>query len=288
MITERAPAKVNLTLKILGRRADGYHELASLVAFANDAYDVVTLDCTKPAAVTLGGPFAQAIQGPNIAQTAIERLLFAQPRLSLGAIHIEKNLPVAAGVGGGSANAGAVLRLVRRANPSLVGDIDWHSIAAGLGADVPVCFLNETALMTGTGEKLTALGERPRLNAVLINPQAPVPEDKTAQVFRRLNAPQLAKQFAPPRHLPSSPNNAELLAYMKNQGNDLEPAARQVVPKIANVLAALKEAPACQYASLSGAGPTCFGIFNDNQAALAAAREIGANHPDWWVTPTVL
>lgn len=191
VITQRARAKLNLTLRILGRRPDGYHEVDSLIAFADDIYDIVTLDPSKPTRVTLSGPFAGAIVGPNLVETALHRLTAAEPGLKVGAVHIEKHLPVAAGIGGGSADAAAVLRAVRTANPSFADAVDWMEIAAGLGADVPVCFLDRTCHVTGFGERLVELPRLPALPAVLANPLADVPSDKTAQVFGRLAAPPL-------------------------------------------------------------------------------------------------
>ena len=137
MIQERARAKVNLTLRVLGRRPDGYHEIDSLIAFADDAFDLVTLDPGKPVGVSLSGPFATRIPGENIAATALRRLAEAEPRLQLGAVHIEKRLPVAAGIGGGSANAAAVMRAVASANPDLVGNIDWIALPPVLAPTCP-------------------------------------------------------------------------------------------------------------------------------------------------------
>ncbi len=284
MITERARAKVNLTLKILGRRADGYHQLESLVAFADGAHDIITLDLTQPSGLKVSGPFAPAIVGDNIVQIAIDRLRTAEPDLNLGFVHIEKNLPVAAGIGGGSANAGALLRAIKRANPEIATTIDWLDIAKSLGADVPVCFQNQTTWMTGLGDELTPVFGLPKLPALLVNPLAPVPTDKTAQVFRRLAAPPLShatKTIAPAHQIEAS----RLLSFLEEYGNDLEAAASDVVPEIATVLTALRASPGCRYAALSGAGPTCFGIFEDADQAAAVIRSA---HPDWWTRPTTL
>src|SRR5690606_18933100 len=146
IITELARAKVNLTLRVLGRRPDGYHELESLVSFA-DIGDTVTLTVGAAPEVTVTGAFAMDIAGGNLVEAAMQRLARAEPRLRLGAIEIEKSLPVAAGLGGGSADAAAALRAVRRANPEIADAFDWHGFAARLGADVPVCFADAPALM---------------------------------------------------------------------------------------------------------------------------------------------
>jgi 4-diphosphocytidyl-2-C-methyl-D-erythritol kinase len=179
LIQEHARAKVNLTLEVLGRRPDGYHELASLVAFA-DVGDVITLVPGGAAGgplvggpphqahgVTVSGPFAgaltNALAGPNLIATTLQRLREACPGLRLGTVHLEKRLPVAAGIGGGSADAAAVLRAVQRANPTLAAAVPWDDIAASLGADVPVCVAQRTTWMTGTGDLLSPLSMPRRL-----------------------------------------------------------------------------------------------------------------------------
>ncbi len=149
---EFAPAKINLTLRVLGRRPDGYHELESLVAFA-DVGDWVTLDVSKPVGVTTSGPFAGSIAGANLVEVALRRLVIEAPQLRLGSVHLEKNLPVAAGIGGGSADAAAVIRAVKRANAEQVETLDWNAFALRLGADVPVCLISRAAWMTGDRRK---------------------------------------------------------------------------------------------------------------------------------------
>jgi 4-diphosphocytidyl-2-C-methyl-D-erythritol kinase len=191
VLTEFARPKVNLTLKVLGRRADGYHELESLVVFASGIADTLTLTPGAPVEVRVSGPFAAAIIGQNLVERALDRLGAIEPRLVLGSIDLQKNVPVGAGLGGGSSDAAAVLRLARRANPDLAETVDWHAVAAGLGADVPVCLDDRAALVRGIGENLTPLPELPRLPAVLVNALSEVPAAKTAEVFRRLGAPLL-------------------------------------------------------------------------------------------------
>jgi 4-diphosphocytidyl-2-C-methyl-D-erythritol kinase len=142
--TEGASAKINLTLEVRGRRKDGYHEIESLVAFA-DIGDSVILDTSGKTGVKMSGPFAQHIAGENLADVALQRLAAAEPRLALGTVMLEKRLPVASGIGGGSADAAAVLRAVRRANPGFETAVDWQGIALTLGADVPVCLGNRAA-----------------------------------------------------------------------------------------------------------------------------------------------
>ncbi len=286
-ITERAAAKINLTLKVRGRRPDGYHELESLVAFAADVGDVVHLVPGDAAGVRVSGPFAGAIVGTNLIETALARLAAAEPRLMLGAVALEKRLPVAAGIGGGSADAAALLRAVARANPGLAAAVDWLAIAASLGADVPVCFGAGAAFVRGMGERIAAVPDLPPLYAVLVNPLVGVPPDKTASVFARLNAAPLADALtaaAPPRFGTSE----DLLGYMRAEGNDLTAAATAVMPAIAQIRAALAALPECRLVALSGAGPTCFGIFATADQSAAAAASLRQSRPDWWIAATVI
>ena len=189
VLTNFARPKVNLTLKVLGRRPDGYHELESLVVFAAGIADKLTLTPGAPVGVRAFGPFAEAIAGENLAAAALRRLGETEPRLVLGSIELEKVVPVSAGLGGGSSDAAAVLRLVRRANPDLARVVDWLALAATLGADVPVCFEDRAALVSGIGERVRPLADCPRVPAVLVNPMTEVPAAKTAEVFRQLGAP---------------------------------------------------------------------------------------------------
>lgn len=283
VLVEIARPKVNLTLRILGRRADGYHALASLVAFAAGMTDRVTLDCRRARGVTVIGPFASSITDTNLLETTLDLVAAADPDVRLGHVTLEKNLPVAAGIGGGSADAGALLRALLRANVMRAASIDWQAISLRLGADVPVCLFNRAAWMTGIGERITAMEELPRLDAILVNPLAEVPNDKTAQVFRALAAPLLSEADKMPPAPPIA--SREALIDLINGGNDLEAAAKHVVPSIGEVLSTLRATPGCRVAAMSGAGPTCFGIFDD---AHAAAASLAMRHPKWWIAPVVL
>ena len=318
---EIARAKINLTLTVLGRRPDGYHDLESLVTFAGIG-DLLALHPGPDCRVTTSGPFAADIEGPNLLERALTLLRELDPALLLGAVELEKNLPVAAGLGGGSADAAALLRAVRAANPDRAGGIDWHALAARLGADVPVCLAGEPALIRGVGDRIEPLAPAhrlPPLAAVLVNPRVPLP---TAQVFRALAAsspslrpsrgegrgegqPQMPEQASAthPNPLPagewgegtravtgvaSFPDLETLIAYMRARGNDLEPPAISLQPVIADVKAALATQPGCRLAAMSGSGPTCFGIFGDEASAARAAGVLGRAHPAWWIVPTRL
>jgi 4-diphosphocytidyl-2-C-methyl-D-erythritol kinase len=289
-LRELARAKVNLTLTVLGRRPDGYHDIESLVAFARIG-DGVVLHPGADCRVTTSGPFAADIEGPNLLERALGLLRGLDPGLRLGIVELDKTLPVAAGLGGGSADAAALLRAVRRANPERADGIDWHGLAARLGADVPVCLAGVPALIRGIGDRIEPLGPAhplPPLACVLVNPRLPL---STAHVFRALAASSSSPRLrgeeasAPPGPFPDL---QALLAYMRARGNDLEPPAIAQLPVIADVEAALGAAPGCLFAAMSGSGPTCFGLFADDTAAASAAGALALAHPAWWIAQTRL
>jgi 4-diphosphocytidyl-2-C-methyl-D-erythritol kinase len=282
---EIARAKLNLALKVLGRRPDGYHEIESLVAFA-EIGDRVALTPGQDCRVATSGPFARDIDGPNLLDKALSLLREHDANLRLGSVLLEKNLPVAAGLGGGSADAAALLRAVRRANPERAGAIVWHALAARLGADVPVCLAGTPALISGIGDKVESLGSAHRLPpmaVVLVNPRLPLP---TAQVYRALAAGPTSLD-SPPSALPRSFSDlASLVDAVRFHGNDLERPAISLLPAIADLKAALGAQPGCRIAAMSGSGPTCFGIFADEAGARNAAGALTRAYPRWWVVAT--
>ncbi len=293
-IDEPAPAKVNLTLRVLGRRPDGYHLLESLVVFAETG-DRLTLTPGPDISFSITGPFATAIgplpQGANLVERAIEAARRAAPGLRLGAFTLHKALPVAAGLGGGSADAAAALRAIARANPEDARRIDWQAIARTLGADVPVCLAGRPAMMRGIGEMLSPLPSLPSLPALLVNPGVPL---STRAVFEALNAPPAPAERAGER--PSGgaavvlalSTFAQVLTHILPRGNDLEETAARLCPPVSAVLHALRASAGCRLARLSGSGPTCFGLFENAAAASEAGTRIAAAHPDWWVCATGL
>ncbi|MBL8564762.1 MAG: 4-(cytidine 5'-diphospho)-2-C-methyl-D-erythritol kinase [Hyphomicrobiaceae bacterium] len=289
IVVEYARPKVNLTLAIRGRRGDGYHELASLVAFASGGpTDRIELDTAAPSGIRVEGPFASAIVGENLLQRVLDRVAPHLGGRSPGTVTLDKNLPVAAGVGGGSADAAALLRALRRAFPDLATTIDWQALALSLGADVPVCLAGTTTWMTGIGETLAPVTGMPALAGVLVNPCVAVPPDKTARVFRILAAPALSNDTpitAAPR---TEANPARQIAELSRFENALTAAAAQVVPQIGGVLTALADCEGCRLARLSGAGPTAFGLFDDATSAENAAVALQRSHPGWWVAATTL
>jgi 4-diphosphocytidyl-2-C-methyl-D-erythritol kinase len=276
-----ACAKVNLTLEILGRRPDGYHQLESLAAFTRFG-DGLEYDAAKPFSLDVSGPFASVIEGGNLIAKAAA--LYADPADPSGAFRLDKQIPVAAGLGGGSADAAAALRLLAGLPPDARGRSALLPLAAKLGADVPVCLFSKPAIMTGIGENLRFLTAFPAIPILLVNPRRPL---STAAVFRELRA-------GP--HLPNIGDNCPnelanieaVLAYMSARGNDLEAPARRLLPAIGLVLGALESCPGALVARLSGSGPTCFALFRRESEAEAAARHVSASHPGWWVKATTL
>jgi 4-diphosphocytidyl-2-C-methyl-D-erythritol kinase len=276
---EKAPAKVNLTLRVLGRRADGYHDIESLVAFAGvgDA-----LNFTPGSALTLAvrGPTAPAAGevADNLVLKAARALAGEVEGLALGHFDLSKRLPVAAGLGGGSADAAAALRLLARANGIAADDPRLLQAARATGADVPVCLDPRPRLMRGIGDVLSAPLELPRLFAVLVNPGVAV---STREVFAGLRLPPTAPPATPV-------DSAALMAEITSGCNDLEGPAIEREPAIADVLAVLGKLPGCRLARMSGSGATCFGLFGSTAAASAAARSLRVGYPGWWVRATVL
>ena len=275
MITAFAPAKINLSLHVTGYREDGYHLLDSLVVFA-DIGDHLILREAETRRLIVTGPFAEGVPtGPeNLIWKAVD---WFDPTLQLD-VSLEKNLPHAAGIGSGSADAGAVIRALREWQPGGHRNTDLLR----LGADIPVCTLSETSRMGGIGGDLEPMPQFPPLPAVLINPKLPVP---TGPVFAGLARKDNAPMTRPDYGLGDRPG---FLDWLSRQRNDLEGPARTVAPGIDTVLTALRAQDACILARMSGSGATCFGLFDDLETALRAAKQIAADHPDWWVQSTTL
>lgn len=263
MLREPAPAKVNLYLHIVGRRADGLHLLESLVAFA-DAGDVLYAEPADGLSLEITGPFAGALAGEadNLALRAARALAPGRgARLVL-----EKNLPVAAGLGGGSADAAAALRLLSR----LWGvEADLEALAAGLGADAPVCLAGRTSGVAGIGERLTPLPDWPVPPLLLANPGAALP---TPQVFGARRGPFRASRPWP-----------QTAADLAGCANDLTEAAISLAPAVGDVLDALAALEGASFARMSGSGATCFAAFDDGAARDRAREALRDSYPDWWI-----
>jgi 4-diphosphocytidyl-2-C-methyl-D-erythritol kinase len=328
MLTARAPAKINLTLSVTGRRADGYHLLHSLVAFAGVG-DGLSLLPGPGLSLTIAGPHGAGLapDGDNLVLRAARNLMGLRPELAAGAFHLTKRLPVASGIGGGSADAAAALRLLARLNGRAPDDPALMEAARGTGADVPVCLAGRARIMAGIGDELGPPLRLPKLFAVLVNPRVAV---ATAQVFAELGmakgdhsrerptftAPHPEEPFQgngvskdglehrslldghPSRRRFAAPQDEDLSGrgrggigiaeWLASRHNDLEPPAIRLAPIIADVLASLRSQPGCTLARMSGSGATCFGLFADCTVAADAARTLKRLRPDWWITPTVL
>jgi len=275
ILTTTAPAKVNLDLAVTGRRADGYHLLDSLVVFVDIADDVTLIAGTGPA-LTAEGPFAALLPADparNLALRALVALAGAMDRPADAALHLVKHLPAAAGLGGGSADAAAVLRLAARVWDAR--GIDLPALALSLGADVPVCLKGRPVRMRGVGEILDPLPcPLPEAWLVLVNPGLPL---ETAPVFRARSG-----GFSePPPALPARIADAAALAdLLRPRRNDLQQAAISLCPAIGDVLAAFGRQPGCLLARMSGSGASCYGLFADGGAAEAALGPL--RRQGWW------
>jgi 4-diphosphocytidyl-2-C-methyl-D-erythritol kinase len=271
-----APAKVNLTLHVVGRRADGYHLLDSLVAFVACG-DTLTL-CPAPAlSLEVDGPMAAALaaEGDNIVLRAARALADFAGMPPNVAIRLTKRLPVASGIGGGSSDAAAALRALRALWGLEIADGELARLGLSLGADVPVCVRARPAAMSGVGEVLAAAPALPECWLALVNPGVPL---ATPAVFKARTG-----GFSQAMPLTEAPADARALAAeLAKRGNDLEAAAMSLAPGIAVALDDLRAAPGCLLARMSGSGATCFGLFASAAEAEGAARAVAARRPGWW------
>jgi 4-diphosphocytidyl-2-C-methyl-D-erythritol kinase len=286
-LVTRAHAKVNLTLHVEGRRADGWHELASFVAFAGVS-DTLSLAPGPGLTLAVSGPRASGA-GPdadNLILKAARALAGRREGLVTGDFALVKRLPAAAGIGGGSADAAAALRLLAGANGMALDDPTVLDAARATGADVPVCVASQARMMQGVGDLLGPPVALPPLFAVLVNPGMAV---ETAGVFRAmgLKAGELSGYGGHPE-IPPGVTAADLVALLRRGRNDMEAAACTLAPVIGDVLAVLGAARGCRLARMSGSGATCFGLFETCRAAAKAGKAIAAQHPGWWVKATAL
>jgi 4-diphosphocytidyl-2-C-methyl-D-erythritol kinase len=291
LLTETARAKVNLTLRVLGRRADGYHDIESLVMFA-DCADTLTLTPGPDLSLSTGGPGAQDCgeMSDNLVVRAARLLGERIPGLKFGHFTLDKHLPVAAGVGGGSADAAAALRLLARANSLAIDDARIVDVARETGADIPVCLASKACTMTGVGENLSML-DVPPMPCVMVNPRVGV---ATRDVFAALGLGKgellagVGDVMLSPGWPAGGASFDEWLDAIRAGTNDLEPPALKVEPIVGDVLAALRAADGARLARMSGSGATCFAIFETIGDAGQAAKTIAQAHPGWWVHAGVL
>lgn len=271
-----APAKINLFLHVTRKRPDGFHDLQSLVAFA-DVGDVLTLERAPELSLSIDGPFAQglAAEADNLVLRAARALAERNPAVAAAHIRLTKNLPVASGIGGGSADAAAALRGIRALYDGSIAEQELLAIAASLGSDIPVCVASQTAWMEGRGEIVTLLPPLPPTHIVLVNPGVSV---ATADVFRGLTIGAGEAALAPPAAFASLD---ALVRYLKTTRNDLEAPARAIAPVVGSVLDAYAEQGAV-FSRMSGSGATCFGFFESAAKAQSAAAAIAKAKPRWW------
>ncbi|MEM7472327.1 MAG: 4-(cytidine 5'-diphospho)-2-C-methyl-D-erythritol kinase [Pseudomonadota bacterium] len=297
MITEFAPAKINLALHLTGQRDDGYHLLDSLVVFA-DIGDRLDIAPANTLSLTIEGPRAEGVP-TDLSNSILKAAQLFQPQETGAAFLLTKTLPSAAGIGGGSADAAAALRGLSRLwgdktpeqlfpkglDPDQLSEAERNQLTdkiKSLGADVPVCLFSRTARMRGIGEALTFITSLPRLHAVLVNPGVAV---STPDVFKAITRkdnpglPDTRQDFA---------SAESYIDWLRAQRNDMQTAACQIAPEISDALAALDRTAGCQLARMSGSGATCFGLFLKAQSAAQAAHTISTAQPAWWVKPCKL
>jgi 4-diphosphocytidyl-2-C-methyl-D-erythritol kinase len=276
MIRELAPAKVNLFLHVGARRADGFHPLQSLAVFAGGeaAADRLSLDPADELTLAVDGPFAGQLAADT--DNLVLRAAHLLSGSSGAAITLTKNLPVASGIGGGSADAAAALRGLRALRGGAPDDAALCAMAATLGSDIPVCVASAPAFMEGRGEILTPVAAMPRLPLLLVNPGVPVP---TRDVFAALKTRRGVEMT-----LPRGPfrDTADLLRFLEETGNDLEAPAREIQPVITEVLVAIGAQPGALLTRMSGSGATCFAIFADDDCCARASEALRRAHPGWW------
>jgi 4-diphosphocytidyl-2-C-methyl-D-erythritol kinase len=272
-----APAKINLYLHVIGRRPDGYHLLDSLVAFA-DIGDRLAAEPAETLSLEVTGP-----EAAHITVAAEDNLVLRAARLLAGragvtggaSLHLEKNLPISAGIGGGSSDAAAALLALRRLWDVAIGDEQLHEIGAALGADIPACLYRRPVWVGGIGERLEPAAALPPAGILLVNPRTVLP---TATVFKAWRSPfSHAGRFAP------TPGDAAGLAQMLvPRRNDLTKVAIGHVPEIRAVLRQLGALPGVLLARMSGSGATCFALFADRASAERARATVAAAEPRWW------
>jgi len=276
MISVTAHAKVNLTLHVIGQLPNGYHNLQSLVGLT-DFGDQIYLSPASGFDFQVTGPFSQGIplDDRNLVVRAAQFMAKKYSRELECKVVLEKNLPMASGIGGGSSDAAAVMKALSQYWSVPLPTVDE---LMALGADIPVCMSSGLTLMEGAGEQVTPLAPPPAWGLLLINPNVGVSTPAVFNALSRKNNPQMEKVT----------EHCRDIGWLCNQRNDLEPPAVAMVPEVAAVLDAISTTPHCKVARMSGSGATCFGVFADVNAAQTAAETLKHRHPNWWVVATKL
>ncbi|MFN7112776.1 MAG: 4-(cytidine 5'-diphospho)-2-C-methyl-D-erythritol kinase [Alphaproteobacteria bacterium] len=281
-----APAKVNLFLHVTGRRDDGYHLLQSIVVFA-DAGDHLTFSRHDSLFIDIQGYFADDVGDlrSNLVYKAAQALAQEYDYVPTGHITLQKNLPVASGMGGGSSDAATTLRGLCRLWGLSEENARLERLAAQLGADVPACLYRRAVWMEGVGDKMMRMQDMPEMHLVLVTPPVQTP---TPEVFARF-ARRFSGRYSPPiKHTGRRKNLQEWIADLRFYRNDLTDAAIEVSPDIRTALAAIAATPNCHIARLSGSGATCFGLYDSAGAAQAAVNKLRLEYPHWWIKATGL
>jgi 4-diphosphocytidyl-2-C-methyl-D-erythritol kinase len=276
VFSEKAAAKINLFLHVGDKRNDGFHPVQSLAVFT-ELGDVLAMKTASGLALAVDGPFAAGLNGEG------DNLVLRAARALDGggaALALTKNLPVASGIGGGSADAAAALRGLNRLWNAGRDEAGLRDLATPLGSDIPVCVASRPAFMEGRGEILRAAQSMPRVPMLLVNPGVTVP---TKDVFAALRT-RSGVEMTLPRG--AFRDTADLLRFLETTRNDLEVPARAIQPVIGEVLAAIAALPGALFVRMSGSGATCFGIFADDDCCTRAAAILKKACPDWWVAPT--
>ena len=284
MIETFAPAKINLYLHITGRRTDGYHYLDSLVAFTSIG-DTLSLAEANEFSFVIEGPMASALRlhdpESNLAVRAVRMLAAELGKPLTGKLTLVKKLPIASGIGGGSTDAAAALRLyaIRAGMPP---DADLlHRIAASLGQDIPCCLAAQTCYFRDIGNVTDPGPDLPASHIILVNPNRALP---TPSVYKARKG-----DFSPAARLETTPKTTqELAALLQKRGNDLTDAAVSLCPEIQSILHEIAAHEGCLLARMSGSGATCFGLFADRSCAKMAATQIYHAHPEWWVAQALI
>jgi 4-diphosphocytidyl-2-C-methyl-D-erythritol kinase len=277
-----APAKVNLFLHVGPPAADGYHPIASLMAFA-DVGDIVSTFEAEAMALQVHGPFARGLEGGGdnlVARAAQAFVAEAKRPVAPVGLSLDKRLPVAAGLGGGSSDAGAALRVLREVSGVRLADARLEAAAASLGADGAACLWGRPTFAEGRGERLSPAPALPVIDAVLVNPGVPV---STPAVYRRFDADARFGDVSLPPAPEAFEGVRELAAWLSRLRNDLERPAIAVAPEVGTVLETLADEPETLLARVSGSGGTCFALCDDDIAAEGLAERLQAMAPDWWV-----
>lgn len=283
MIREKSSAKINLYLRVLGKNSNNYHLLHSLVAFTEDIFDVITLESNNDYHLEIAGPNAHLLQiENNIITKAVNKFCALTNKKANFQITLTKNLPIAAGVGGGSGNAATIIKMLQQFFQISLEPDDLARLLIALGADVPVCYHNRACYFEGIGEIITPIQTFPDLWVVLVNPGIAI---ESVTVFK-MGFEQFYSQVIP--KLSDFTSSKEVVQFLIAQDNDLYHNSKSIAPILSTLIEKIGSQKGCQYARMSGSGSTCFGIFSDSLLALQAANELKKQCPNFYIATSKL